>query len=416
MTLPELLQWPEMNGKSGTLGISGAGEEKFFYFQQGQLIYFNSRGKGDRLVEHLIASDVINHEMAAKALSESKKLHIPFLGYLISEKICSRETLHDALVDLTKAAITEVLQWPSGTFEFREEVPPHILHGPVKLNVTQLLFHSSVAHDEEDAAERRFTEQVLQELDRLIQSGLVNLPATPDLIGKLNHAIQNDTSSLAVISKIITTDQTLVSKILKVINSPFFSPGYEVTSLQRAITIMGLSAVKSVAIAHTLSTFSPANAKKVRPVLRHCLLTALLAKQLANKIDVDPDEAFVCGILHDIGKTILIDYLATAGDISESLYAEIIAKNHCRAGYYLALEWQLSEILQETILHHHTPDQAARHQNYVLLTYFANRIANDALTEEDFQRLSADLGIDADTIIPLTENLEGIKKKVAALL
>ena len=72
MTLPELLQWPEMNGKNGTLAISGAGEEKFFYFQQGQLIYFNSRGKGDKLGEHLIATGLMSREKLAKVLSESK--------------------------------------------------------------------------------------------------------------------------------------------------------------------------------------------------------------------------------------------------------------------------------------------------------------------------------------------------------
>jgi putative nucleotidyltransferase with HDIG domain len=415
MTLPELLQWPEMNGKSGTLAISGAGEEKFFYFQQGQLIYFNSRGKGDKVGEHLIDAGLMSREKLVKSLSESKKLHIPFLGYLISENICTRETLQDILTRMVNSAITEVLQWPSGTFEFKEEVPSHILHGPIKLNVTQLLFHSSVAHDEVDASGQRYAEQVLQDLDHRIQSGLVNIPATPDLIIKLNNAIRSDSESLAGISKIVATDQPLVSKILKVVNSPFFTTGSEVTSLQRAITIMGLSSVKSVAIAHTLSTFSPANVKKVKPVLRHCLFAAFLAKQLAKKIDIDPDEAFVCGILHDIGKTILIDYLAT-GELAEPLYLEIISKNHCRAGYFLALEWQLSEIVQETILHHHTPDQALRYPHHVLLTYFADHIANGTLSEEDRQRLTSELEIDPETIQPLTENIDVIKEKVAALI
>ncbi|MEJ2691349.1 MAG: HDOD domain-containing protein [Deltaproteobacteria bacterium] len=415
MTLPELLQWPEMNGKSGTLAISGAGEEKFFYFQEGQLIYFNSRGKNEKLGEQLTAKGLMSQEEFVKALTESKKLHIPFIGYLISENICTRETLQEILTAMVNSAITEVLQWPSGSFEFKEEVPSYILHGPIKLNVTQLLFHSSVAHDEVDASGQRYAEQVLQDLDRRIQSGLVNIPATPELIIKLNNAIRSDSSSLAGISKIITTDQPLVTKLLKVVNSPFFTTGHEVTSLQRAITIMGLSAVKSIAIAHTLSTFSPANAKKVKPILRHCLFAAFLAKQLANKIDIDPDEAFVCGILHDIGKTILIDYLSAA-DLPESLYLEIIAKNHCRAGYFLALEWQLSEIVQETVLHHHTPDQALRYPQHVLLTYFADRIANGTLSEEDLQQMTAELEIDSETIQPLTENIEAIKEKVGALV
>lgn len=416
MTLPELLQWPEMNGKSGTLSIDGSGEEKLFYFQQGKLIYFNSRSKGERLCEYQVVKGMIGSEEAAKAFSESVKLHIPFLRYLISEKICNTEALKKIMIELVTAAITEVLQWPSGTFEFKEEVPSYILHGPIKLNITQHLFQSSVAHDEGDATGARYAEQVMQDLDRLIQSGLIDIPATPELITKLNNAIRSDSASLATISKIITTHQPLVSQILRVVNSSFFNPGSEITSIQRAITLMGLSSVKSIAVAHTLSTFSKANAKKIKPVLHHCLFTAFLANQLASKIGIDPDEAFVCGILHDIGKTILIDYLAKISDLPQSLYADIIVKNHCRTGYLLAVEWQLPEIVQETLLYHHAPDLAVTYPHHVLLTFFADRIANRTLSEEDLQRLNADLGIETETIQPLLDNYDALRAKVAALL
>ena len=159
-----------------------------------------------------------------------------------------------------------------------------------------------------------------------------------------------------------------------------------------------------------------ANAKKVKPVLHHCLFTAFLANQLANKIGIDPDEAFVCGLLHDMGKTILIHYLTTSSDLHKSFYTDVIAKNHCRAGYFLAAEWQLSDIVQETILYHHAPDQATKYPHHVLLTFFANHIANGALSKEDLQRLNDDLGIETEIIQPLIENFDSLKEKIAALL
>lgn len=416
MTLPELLQWAELNGKDGTLVIKGAGVQKFYFFQQGKLIYFSSQQKAEKLDEHLISTGLISREKLTEALYNSKKLNIPFLGYLISEKTFSKEDLQDILVGLVNSATTEALQWQSGTFEFKEEVPPLILNGPIKLNVTQILFHSSVASDETDSSGQRYAEQILQDLDRRIQSGRINLPATPDLIAKLNSAANDDRVSLAEISKIITSDQVLASKILKVANSPFFNIGSEIVSLQRAISLMGLSALKSIATAHALFALSPGKEKKIKPVLHHSLLTAFVAKQLAKEVEIiDQDEAFVCGILHDIGKTVLIDYLA-AGELPDHVYAEIIDKHHSRAGFLLTREWQLSEIVQETVLHHHTPDKATKCPLNVLITYYADRIANGTLSEEDLQFIEKDLQVDAKTIQQLTQNIDDIKDQVTDLL
>lgn len=410
MPLQELLQWVEMNGKDGTLSISScAGVDKFFFFQLGKLIFFDSRKKEEKTGEFLLASGMMNREALTKALDESKKLSIPFLAYLIAEKIFTKEDLHSILDILVRTAITDALQWPSGTFEFKEEVSPLILNGPIKLDITQILFQSFVAHDEEDESGQRHADQALQNLDRTIRSGRINLPPTPELIGKLNNAARDEASSFREISKIIMNDQILTSKILKVVNSPFYGLSGEITSLPHAISIMGLSAVTSIATAHALSAFSPANEKKIKPVLQHSLLSAIIAKQLAKGAGIDPEEAFVCAILHDIGKTILIDFLVPF-ELPAHHHDNIIRKHHGRAGFMLAREWQLSMIIQEAVLHHHSPDRAKNHPRHVMVTYQANRLANGAVTEEELQEGGM------ENIRPLLEKINAIKEKITTLL
>jgi putative nucleotidyltransferase with HDIG domain len=415
MTLPELLQWAEMNQKDGTLSIINEDVQKYFFFQLGKLIYFTSQEKSEKLGEHLIASGLLKSEQLAEVLQSSKKLNIPFTAYLITEKIFTRKALLEILEGLARSAIIEALRWRSGTFEFKEEVPPTILNGPLQLDITHLLFVSSVASDEADAEGHLRAEQVLNELERRITLGRIQLPPTPEIIKKLNRAMQDENTSFNEISKIILADQILVSKVLKVINSPFYGLRAEVTSLPRAISIMGPSAVKSIATAHAMSTLSQANPKKIKAVLHHCLLSAFIANQLAKSAGIDADDAFVCAILHDIGKTVLIEYLALQ-KLPESLNAEIIEKHHARTGYLLTREWQLSEIVQESVHFHHTPQQAEIFPLHVLVTYYANLIANRAVSDNDLQALCQDLQTNETAIRPLIEKIDTLDQQVTALL
>lgn len=415
MELPELLQWAEMGQKDGTLLVSHGGALRYFFFQNGLLIYFSSKKEGEQLGEYLVAAGFLSHDQFTGALAQSRKLAIPFVSYLIAEKILTEKSVCLALNSLLKTAITDILQWQEGTFEFREVIPESVLNGPVKLNASQLLLHSAVEHDETAELEPDMTGRFLDDFRRRLESGRIDLPPTPDLMVKLDRLSRDDSISYKKIGKVIIADQILTSRILKVVNSSFYNMAGTVTSLSRAISIIGLTSVKSIATAHALGRMSGAGQEKIRPILRHSLLTAFIARIFAPLLELDSEEVFVCGILHDIGKTILTNYLDKQG--TDPSLAEIIIRDfHSLAGYQVARSWKLSAVVQETIRFHHSPEKAGQFGKTTLLVHVADRLAHDREATGKAQAIAALLHIDEEEARRALARIDQLRDATVAMV
>jgi HD-like signal output (HDOD) protein len=258
--------------------------------------------------------------------------------------------------------------------------------------------------DENIEADGRQSERMVDEIIRRLQTGRVELPPTPALMHKLNKAMQDDSASSAEIGKLIMSDLILTSKILKVVNSPFYNLKGDITSLPQAINIIGLSSVKSIATAHSLSQMSPGNERKVLPILQHSLLTAFIAMKFAP-LDLNPEELCVYGFLHDIGKTVLINFLA-GHDITPDQYRGIQQNYHAHIGYLLAVEWKFSGAVQETTRFHHTPAQAKQFPREVMAIHFANRIANDKEVARYQQPLCAAFHLEEGAALAVLAQIE----------
>jgi len=415
MELPELLQWAEMGQKDGSLIVSHDGVTRYFFFQNGQLIYFFSKKEGEQLGDYLVSAGLLSHAQLTNALTESKKLAIPFATYLIAEKTITEESVCQALYDLTKAAISDILQWQAGTFEFKEIIPESVLNGPIKLHTSQLILRSAVEHDEAGEESPQRTEKIMEDFRRRIETGRIDLPPTPDLMEKLNRISQDDSIPIKEIGKVIMADQILTSKILKVVNSPFYNLAGEITSLSRAISIIGLSSVKSIATAHALSQMSPSNQQKIRPVLQHSLLTAFIAKIFAPLMQLNAEEVFVCGILHDIGKTVMINFLENY-DIDASHYDSIIKTFHTDIGYQVTKSWKFSTVVQETVHFHHSPSLTKKHPRQVLLIHLADRIAHDREATDNADEICKILQAEETKVMRALQQIDQLRDSSESLI
>ncbi len=415
MELSELLQWAETGQKDGTLVITHQGISKYFFFQEGKLIFFSSQEERERLVNVLYSSRQITREQLLAAVAESKKLGIPFIAYLISEKIITEAMLRQIMTTLVQEAIIAALQWHDGQFEFRESIPESVLNGPIKLNITQLLFKSAVQVDEQLEEEGGQTERMVDEIMRRIQSGRIELPPTPALMLKLNKAVEDVSASSVEIGKLIMSDLILTSKILKVVNSPFYNLAGEITSLPQAINIIGMSAVKSIATAHSLSQMSPGHERKILPILQHSLLTAFIAKKFAPLLNLNPEELFVYGILHDIGKTVLINFLAPHHLPAEQDQG-ILQNYHAHIGYLLAIAWKFSPAVQETTRFHHSPHRAKQFPTEAMTIHLANRMANEQQAMDFLPLIRASFRLEEGAVGPVLEQIEALFAMADTLL
>lgn len=372
MSLMDLIQWAHNSTRSGTLIISEQGHIKKFYFQDGKIIFVWSECRGERIVDFLRLESAISQQKLDDNISDAKSLGLPFIGYLIAEQIINKEKLEEIITLVAQSALTDALKWESGEFEFIDELPSFVVNGPVKVDSTLLLMKSTQDFDEHHLHKTVDQYNILDEIKFNISEGNIELPPIPDIIQQIHEKIEDPTASIDKIVDCIT-DQILVSKILRICNSPYYRNVSRVSTLKEAVVLIGLKSLLSIVTVHALSCFSPRNSDEIRKVLRHSLVCGMIARQIARDMGNNYELAFMCGMLHDIGKTVMLDMLYDYM-LSAELKAKIIEDHHTEIGCLLAKKWNFSEDIQECIRYHHLPDQATINRSMTEIIYLANQM------------------------------------------
>lgn len=208
-------------------------------------------------------------------------------------------------------------------------------------------------------------ELVRSVLDREI----TDLPAFPVVALKILTLIRQDTASAADIAKLIESDPAVTAKILRMVNSAAFGLRNRVSSVKEGIAFLGLSAIQRLALQVTLfeQIIRPTKTVIFDRVFfwQHCLAVAGLSQALAVETGYQrPEEAYVAGLLHDIGKTILDGYgCISYGDFLKHLMEpdnlqietekKVIGISHDDIGAYYCASWNLPETLIYAVKFHH---------------------------------------------------------------
>ncbi len=204
-----------------------------------------------------------------------------------------------------------------------------------------------------------------------------NLPPLSPSALKLIELMGDEDHGIHEVAQVVEYDSNLTAHLLKVVNSPFFGLREPVTTVRRAITYLGERMVISIALnlcaPHVFHKPLDGYDSRQGELWAHSLKTAFAARELAfNAVgdEVNAELAFTAGIVHDIGKSVLSQYLTglpekmaekfDRGEVQNHLEAEeaVVGTNHCAIGYELAKHWRLPPALLSTILHHHTPAKA----------------------------------------------------------
>ncbi len=191
---------------------------------------------------------------------------------------------------------------------------------------------------------------------------------------KLMRLVNSQNYSAHDIIEIIRYDSKLTAIILKMVNSAEFGMRGTVDSIKGAVGLMGAKKILDIAqeIYTRMYLNKPLKGYESDGMWQHSLRTALAASQLATmcKVPYDEEKAFTAGILHDIGKTVLSNFLGdTASGFIDGIdrhkihdYIEAeetqLGTNHGEVGELLAREWQLPEFICQAIKHHHKPSLA----------------------------------------------------------
>lgn len=258
------------------------------------------------------------------------------------------------------------------------------------------------------------------------------MPALPNVVARLTRLIGDPRTTAADINKVLSSDPALVTRILKLVNSSYYGFSRRITTITNAVVILGFNQVRNLALsAFIYDTFAklPGNDRSfdVNSFWRHCIGAAFMAAGLARATAPKMEEdAFICGLLHDLGKFIMAqnapDHMAMVMETVNSediLFYEAEQKRlnytHAVLGGAVMERWNLPATLVDVVANHHTPMKAPKaSRSLAVVTNAADILARALL-----------MGNPGDTRIPrLTsevwsatgldwERLEGIIHKVA---
>lgn len=413
MPITDLIQWIDSSKRSGTLVASNEELTRRFFFQYGSLIFLWGDQEGESLCMELSNGTGLAVEKVLEAIRQSEQLGISFLGFLSSEEGIPIERLTSLMASIAERYLSASFSWKAGHFRFVELIPPTVLCSPIILNPSQMLMESAVQYDETNLDQEASLDPVLDEVFDLIRKGSIEIPPIPTDMQVLMNRISNTDLSVEEIIECIH-DPLLVSKILRICNSSYYGHRNKISTLREAVVYMGLKSLVSIVTVHAMSGFSPRNAEQVKVILHHSMMVGMIAKELARNVGANHEQAFICGLLHDIGWIVMLELLA-GYDISRERRDKIIREHHCTLGYLVAKKWNFSEDIQEVIRYHHTPDASQEYRNLLEIVNSADQLAKNEITPEELGIPVFNDSIGGE-LEPFSDHLEQLDREIEALL
>jgi HD-like signal output (HDOD) protein len=201
-----------------------------------------------------------------------------------------------------------------------------------------------------------------------------DIKTLPHVVTELSNLIANEDTTMKDFEEVIKMDPTLVVRLLRLVNSPYYGLAQQVDSIGRAVAYLGMKNLHNVAVTDAMKNIFATNDKPVNIYSRttlwlHCAAVSICSKMLAERIfAINGDDAYLCGILHDFG-IIVEEQIAreeflkaceasgTSGNLT--VYEqEYLETDHCEIGYFMTKDWDMPVSIQEAIRDHHTIDDS----------------------------------------------------------
>ena len=272
--------------------------------------------------------------------------------------------------------------------------------------------------------------------ETIVQSAIQeisHIATLPEVTMKIIKLVEDPDSTAQDLNNVISNDPALGARILKVVNSAFYGLSGQIGSINRAIVLLGLNAVKNIAIAASLAKLfrggKIAANFDARDLWSNAIASACATRLLAEKVGLGlPDEAFLSGLIHDIG--IMVEIQARRSQFVEVLQkldenpgmslldaeTQVMGANHEQFGQGLCKLWKFPQNFQYVTGFHHRPQELAQGQRTLAGLVFVADILTKKLeigftagtvNDEADPALLTELGLTQDMINEVAEQLPG---------
>lgn len=205
------------------------------------------------------------------------------------------------------------------------------------------------------------------------------LPTLPAYVFELNSLLSATPVNLKRVGEVIRTDPSLTAQLLRLCNSAFMGFRERVSKIEHAIILVGTERLRTMVLTCSLIEYvgHRVASEDIQAFWQHCFLTAALSERLAWGISYfQPEQAYVAGLLHDIGALPLLLFTATEppepGQMPACVWGESVelererfGTDHCEVGHWIGVSWNFAPCLLEVMVSHHRPQEATQDPHLV---------------------------------------------------
>ncbi|MFK7737217.1 MAG: HDOD domain-containing protein [Pirellulaceae bacterium] len=202
----------------------------------------------------------------------------------------------------------------------------------------------------------------------------IEFPAVPAVMEKLRSVLGSPDASFKEVAAVVALDPALASRVLGLVNSAIFGLKREVTSVEQAVSFIGINEIRNLTVTvSVVGAFESGEAAgfPFRKFWSHSITVAIASRIIAKTMketgnsEVEPEEAFLAGLMHDIGRVLIgrnpelqqrvNEKVSDLGISYQDAELSVLGFQHTDLGHRLLSEWGLSQSIQHAALHHHSP-------------------------------------------------------------
>jgi putative nucleotidyltransferase with HDIG domain len=222
--------------------------------------------------------------------------------------------------------------------------------------------------------------QIFKEIIKNFKAGKFDAPVMPQIVHQVQSVIKSATSNVDDVAGVVEKDAVLSLRLISVANSPVYRGIQKIDNLKHAIPRIGLKETHNIIIAISVKSLYKTKWVQYKNLMddlwHHSLASAYCAKLIAQELNLDgPEKYFLMGLIHDIGKTLLLKSFTDVAQ-SEALNIDLVKANiqeaHLSLGAGLLKRWGFGDEFIQVILHHEDSEFGPEAKKEILVTHLAN--------------------------------------------
>jgi putative nucleotidyltransferase with HDIG domain len=265
-----------------------------------------------------------------------------------------------------------------------------------------------------------------------LATGQLSLPLLPRVASQVVALVGSATTDANRLAELIHRDPALAGQVLRIANSPAYMPRMPIVSLQQAVSRLGLNAVTEIAFAASVQSGVfrvPGYEPLLNQLWRHALASGAFAKEVARTRRLNVESAFLCGLLHAVGKPALLQLITDVGKsqalpVEPASLASLLDELHPIVGVRIAAQWGLPKPVAAAVEHYAGYASAGAFRQEAMITFLADRLATHVLdparfgSDESFRDtpVIADLNLYPDDVAGLLARRDRVLELVSAMV